>query len=649
MPTPTELARLRTQLDDEQLAHLQRLLASWSLLADLSFSDLLLVAPVATPPPGTGPQLVVLGQIRPNNRSTLVSQDLVGQTVPEQRWELAAEALHTGRIVEGTIFDVDLEEEVPISNVPVRYKDKFIAVLLRIQGPLRGPATLYERIYLGVFERFCQMATEASFPYDGEPSAEETPRVGDGAMLVDAQGRVEFTTPNAVNALHRMGVYSPPEGSKLDGLGVDSTFVATALETRRPVVEEIERRPDVAVLAHCLPLLAEGEVTGALILLRDITDVRRLSRLVLSKEAAIREVHHRVKNNLQTISALLRLQARRTDEGAGRSALLEAERRIRSIAVVHEILSREPGDQVPFDDIVGPIVAMAEDSVVVSRPIEIMVEGDLGEMTADMATPLAVAMAELLQNAVEHAFAVDPDSEDPGGRGARRWRRAPGGLRPRDHDEPGSQHRAGPGPHAAPGHDRAGQGGEGAGRRLTSDDRRAAAGSASADRTAVKLPAQCCWLTSERRRAASHCLRSRLRSSSEVAPQTPDSWFVASANSRQASTAPQAPQTRFAASIWSTAGPVEPIGKKRSGSVLRQAAASRHSSALQSTVRFQVRAMASLLLVRSGGVAGGFVRFFTRRAAEGFRPNEGPKRTYRWGPLPARGFREFVAGRSPAL
>ena len=69
---------------------------------------------------------------------------------------------------------------------------------------------------------------------------------------------------------------------------------------------------------------------------------------------------------------------------------------------------------MPFDDIVGPIVAMAEDSVVVSRPIEIMVEGDLGEMTADMATPLAVAMAELLQNAVEHAFAVDPDSEEVG-------------------------------------------------------------------------------------------------------------------------------------------------------------------------------------------------------------------------------------------
>jgi two-component sensor histidine kinase len=414
MATPAELARLRTELDDDETDHLQRLLGSWSLLADLSFSDLLLVAPVAAPPPGTGPQLVVLGQVRPNNRSTLVSQDLVGQTVPEHRWELAAEALHSGRLVEGTIFDVDLEDDVPISNVPVRYRDKVIGVLLRIQGPLRGPASLYERIYLDVYERFCRMVTESTFPYPGDESSGEAPRVGDGAMLIDAKGRVEFSTPNAVNALHRMGVYSPPDGSNFDALGVDSSFVAAALSSGRPVVEEIERRPDVAVLAHCLPLLADGEVTGALILLRDITDVRRLSRLVLSKEAAIREVHHRVKNNLQTISALLRLQARRTEDAPGRGALLEAERRIRSIAVVHEILSREPGDQIPFADIVGPIVAMAEDSVVVAKPIEITVEGDLGETTADVATPLAVVLAELLQNAVEHAFEEDADSTEVG-------------------------------------------------------------------------------------------------------------------------------------------------------------------------------------------------------------------------------------------
>jgi two-component sensor histidine kinase len=127
----------------------------------------------------------------------------------------------------------------------------------------------------------------------------------------------------------------------------------------------------------------------------------------LSKDAAIREVHHRVKNNLQTISSLLRLQARRVPAKAGREALHEAERRVRSIALVHEILSREPGDQVSFDEIVGSLVQMANDSVVGPASIEINVEGDLGDLPADVATPLAVTLAELLQNAVQHAFAID--------------------------------------------------------------------------------------------------------------------------------------------------------------------------------------------------------------------------------------------------
>src|SRR6185436_12504808 len=121
----------------------------------------------------------------------------------------------------------------------------------------------------------------------------------------------------------------------------------------------------------------DGDViTGGIVLMRDVTDLRRRDRLLLSKDAAIREVHHRVKNNLQTISSLLRLQARRLDPGEGREALAEAERRIRSIALVHEILSREAGEQVDFNDIVPSLVRMAEDGLLTERPVLFNVEGD---------------------------------------------------------------------------------------------------------------------------------------------------------------------------------------------------------------------------------------------------------------------------------
>ena len=357
--------------------------------------------------------MVVLGQMRPNNRPTLVDQDLVGQTINETQWALAANCLHSGEITRGSIHHPMQGEQVPVETIPVRFGDVVIAVVLRVSlAPLKGPTSMYERTYLDVFERLADMVAQSAFPYpDEDVGTEEAPRVGDGVVVVDADGRVEFASPNAMNAFHRMGIYAPPEGRRFGDLDIEETAIDWALTNGRPVVEEVERRPDVIVLLHCIPLLSHDVVTGAMILMRDVTDVRRLDRLLLSKDAAIREVHHRVKNNLQTISSLLSLQARRVDERAARVALQEAERRVRSISLVHEILSRDPSDQVPFAEIVVSLVQMAEDSVVSSQPIVITTTGDLGDVTADVATPLAVTLAELLQNAVEHAFELDSGAE----------------------------------------------------------------------------------------------------------------------------------------------------------------------------------------------------------------------------------------------
>ena len=103
------------------------------------------------------------------------------------------------------------------------------------------------------------------------------------------------------------------------------------------MIEEVER-DDASILLRVIPLLEDRKPAGALILLRDVTDLRRRDRMLMSKDATIREIHHRVKNNLQTIAALLRLQGRRLDSPEARQAIKESERRIRSIAIVHETL-----------------------------------------------------------------------------------------------------------------------------------------------------------------------------------------------------------------------------------------------------------------------------------------------------------------------
>jgi len=416
MATLAELAALRTDLGPDRLEHLQRFLGSWSLLADLAFSDLLLVLPLeGTDPLADDPEgaYVVLGQIRPNNGPTLVVRDLLGETLRRSDFPQLRNLTPGGE--RSSVRRFALTGSLLLEIVPLRFHDELLALVLRIQSAATD-ASPYEQLYTDAYERLCRMVSEGAFPFaEADVYVEGSPRVGDGTIGVDEELRVEFASPNAITALHRIGVFSPPEGRSLLDLGADLHPVERSIAAAEPVVFEIERLPDVVVRIQSIPLIAAGEVTGAIVLLRDVTDVRRLGRIVLSKDTAIREVHHRVKNNLQTISSLLSLQARRVHGIEGRLALLEAERRVRSIALVHEVLSREPGDQVPFDDIVESLVEMARDSVITQQPVEVTVEGDLGEVGAEVATPLALALAELLQNAVEHGFARPDAAEEVDG------------------------------------------------------------------------------------------------------------------------------------------------------------------------------------------------------------------------------------------
>ena len=165
------------------------------------FSDLVLVVPVAAghlEHPGLGThgdeaQLVVLGQMRPDNRPTLVEQDLVGQTVNETAWRLSAQSFHEGKIVRGTGPPSGHRRVGPSGER---------AGALRQQGhrrpaagllaPRRGPTSMYETTYLEVFERLAKMAAESGVPLSPTRTwgPRRPPGAGDGCVVVDAEGRV---------------------------------------------------------------------------------------------------------------------------------------------------------------------------------------------------------------------------------------------------------------------------------------------------------------------------------------------------------------------------------------------------------------------------------------------------------------------------
>ena len=414
MPSLTELARTHTELSTEDVEWLSLLLADWQIIADLSFADLVLWLPAAD---GSG--YFAGAQMRPTTGPTAFVDDIVGTFVPTGRRALLDAALRDGRIArEG---DPEWRDDVPVrvEAIPVRRGDRFIAVVARntnLQG-VRTPSRL-ELSYLQTASELSMMIAGGHFPFPGQRSDHaDTPRVGDGFIRVDAHGRVVYASPNALSVYRKLGLTGDLSGQSLAMVTrelvpprsrPDEETLSAVLGAHSPRDTELGNRTATVIL-RSIPLRPEGERTGGLVLLRDVTDLRRRDRELVTKDATIREIHHRVKNNLQTVAALLRLQARRLDVPEGRAALEEAVRRVGAIAVVHETLSQAFDEWVDFDEVADQLTRLVTDVGTRGGRISTRRTGSFGTVRSEVATPLAMVLAELVQNAVEHAFAEDRD------------------------------------------------------------------------------------------------------------------------------------------------------------------------------------------------------------------------------------------------
>jgi two-component sensor histidine kinase len=397
----TEVARpLRPRLSPAAADHLHRLMAGWQLIADLAFADLLLFLPVHATA-----NFRIVGQLRPYTARTLYPADLVGEVVSPTWHPYVERAWREGRrqaSAEPIFIDA---EAVRVETVPVRHRGEVVAVL-SVESPETParPTGRLEAAYLGAADALLEMVAAGTFPF-GEAHDTASPRVGDGLVVLDASGRVEFASPNATSAFRRMGTNALPLGQPLPQRA--AVLVAEAMAGRRPVEAEIEA--DGAVTdVRIVPLLRGTGRRGALVLVREVTELRRRDRVISRREATIREVHHRVKNNLQTVAALLRLQARRLgDHPMAVAALEDSVRRIASIALVHETLTEEFEGAVDMAEVAGRVVRMLEGSLG-REDVRIELRASSVPVDAAVATPLAVVLNELVQNAVEHGLGGGP-------------------------------------------------------------------------------------------------------------------------------------------------------------------------------------------------------------------------------------------------
>ena len=404
----SQILATRPDLDNSDREWLHHLVADWQVVADLSFADLLLIMQ-----DGDG-RYVVAEQCRPSTVMTLRTEDVVGNVMPDQMHSELDAAMESKVLFRSTVLRSVGKSTVCNVYAPVRHNGKTLGLVVRETNmATRESNGRYETESINAGKELYEMIPRGQFPYhDAVMSQRHIARVADGFIILTMDGIVRYAAPNAISCFRRLGLLTTMQGHYLSELGTQLVHKDDPLDDNLPLVltgkaavgaELVANRS--AVSLRSLPLYDTNGRVGSIVLTRDVTELRRREQELQTKDAAISEIHHRVKNNLQAVSALLRLQARKTKNEEVKKELAEAQRRVATIAMVHEGLSQTTDETVDFDKIIANLLKMAVDLATMrDQTITVDFLGKFGIMPAQDATPLSLVLTELITNCVEHGF-----------------------------------------------------------------------------------------------------------------------------------------------------------------------------------------------------------------------------------------------------
>ncbi|MBV7363575.1 histidine kinase N-terminal domain-containing protein [Actinomycetaceae bacterium TAE3-ERU4] len=396
-------------LSDLDIDWLHVLVSDWQILADLASADLILWLP------DENEQFVAVAHCRPSTAATVHVEDILGLYLPASRCQELRRVMDTGVSFSPAAPRWAGSYSVDETIVPVTHNGRIIGVV-SCESNIGAASSFssFDHWFTDSAEILMKMIATGEYPYQATPTSafNGAPRVVDGVVRIDEEGVILGISPNARSCFRRIGIRGQMVGDRLvqavterveNGVSTVDEALPLVLMGRAAWRTELELA-GATISLRALPLHVNGKRQGAVVLCRDVSEVRRIEREIMSKEATIREIHHRVKNNLATVSALIRLQARRSDNPLIKQALAEAERRVSTISTVHEALSATLETELDYTALARKIASNAAILASSNHLIEVRVEGDFGVVDADCASTLSTVLAELVANSVEHGY-----------------------------------------------------------------------------------------------------------------------------------------------------------------------------------------------------------------------------------------------------
>lgn len=388
--TPIEsLCRQYTCLTNEDISIIEQTTASLQLLANLEDADAFIDCPCSDG------DAIVVAEAKPHHVPSSYQKKVAGLIAKPEDEPAVARTMRLG-VATKRMKALTQESSCVIQSVePISNKDRVIGVLI-IEKRVDDQSVVDRQHY---YRQQSDAQPAHSFPYSLDGGNWLTECINEALMMVDKNGIVVFRNSLAQNLYLELGHVEDVLAQFYESVRL---IDVPSLAPGEFSCADVSVGKNFLTVKH---IQLDTEDLAFAVMIRDITGIKEQEKELILRSIAIKEMHHRVKNNLQTIASLLRLQIRRSGSGDARKALQEGMSRILSIAATHELLAQNGVDQVN----IGEVIVNIKNNTVryFSRSnleANILIEGDDFEVDSDVATSIALVINELLQNSLRYAF-----------------------------------------------------------------------------------------------------------------------------------------------------------------------------------------------------------------------------------------------------
>ena len=390
-----ELCKKYTDLGDNDIAELEDYAKKLKIFAEFTDTDLFIDCLI----PNSNYAVVVYQQ-RPVDSPTLFKNSVLGVIVGIDTEPAVIRTLKTGITSKKLKAFTQDKKSVYETVVPIPNSDGKIIGALVSEHDVTKQVNQDKQIKL--LEQ-TQKKLRDNLEYLKNNPEILTEHINQSVIIFDHNGQTVYANPEAKALYKKLGYIEDIQKIHMENLILDENHYCQLNENRSGFENEISIG-DLTLKIRYVCLSLEGN-NCTMMIITDISEMRNKEKELILKSVAVKEIHHRVKNNLQTIASILSMQARRINDSDMKKILNENISYIDSIAAAHEILAEQGFEHIDIKELIKKLsLAILNYSSSDSKTVKIAVNGDTVLVNADTASSVMLVINELLSNSLEHGF-----------------------------------------------------------------------------------------------------------------------------------------------------------------------------------------------------------------------------------------------------